>query len=192
MSNVGGKIRVLNLPNAVTIFRLVFAGLFVWLLFSGFGPFWLLSTFALAAVTDFFDGYLARKLHQTSQFGAVLDQYVDRLFTLAVVASLLIYAVLFPGNRNSFTFLPDSLLLLICCTREILTLPAIVFLTWNRRSLYHVTHIGKVTTFLQSIALGSIILGVSWSVYLAIGTGLCGIASFIDYSKFAFSTRANS
>ena len=68
----------MNIPNFLTLCRVVFAiGIFVLLPFE----YYLLSTvlFLLAAGTDFFDGYLARKFHLVTVFGRIMDPFADKL-----------------------------------------------------------------------------------------------------------------
>lgn len=76
-----------TVPNLFTLVRLLCLPLFVWLLFglpSRQAAAWLLG--ALGA-TDWVDGYLARRLGQTSEFGKKFDPTVDRLlFVVAIVA----------------------------------------------------------------------------------------------------------
>lgn len=76
-----------TIPNLFTLLRLLCLPLFVWLLFglpSRQAAAWLLG--ALGA-TDWVDGYLARRLGQTSEFGKKFDPTVDRLlFVVAIVA----------------------------------------------------------------------------------------------------------
>lgn len=78
---------VWTIPNLFTLLRLLCLPLFVWLLFglpSRQAAAWLLG--ALGA-TDWVDGYLARRLGQTSEFGKKFDPTVDRLlFVVAIVA----------------------------------------------------------------------------------------------------------
>ena len=76
-----------TVPNVVTLLRLLCLPLFVWILFglsSRQAAAWLLG--ALGA-TDWVDGYLARRLGQTSEFGKKFDPTVDRLlFVVGIVA----------------------------------------------------------------------------------------------------------
>ncbi|MGH8992858.1 MAG: CDP-alcohol phosphatidyltransferase family protein [Acidimicrobiia bacterium] len=82
--------RILTVPNAVTLGRLLFVPLFCWLLFGRddrTAAAWLL---AVLGATDWVDGYLARRLHQVSELGKVLDPTADRILLGTVVISLLI------------------------------------------------------------------------------------------------------
>jgi CDP-diacylglycerol--glycerol-3-phosphate 3-phosphatidyltransferase len=81
----------MTVPDAITVSRLLLTGPFAYLLFAGYGGWTLIAIFALAAATDWLDGFLARRLGQVSPEGAWLDQMVDRSFTLVVVALLLVH-----------------------------------------------------------------------------------------------------
>jgi len=70
-------------PNAVTIVRLLFLPVFLWLLFRTnhrAEAAWLLG--ALGA-TDWIDGFLARRLHQTSNIGKIIDPTADRILVMS-------------------------------------------------------------------------------------------------------------
>lgn len=71
----------LNIPNALTIFRIIAIPLIVFVFFLPAG--WARPAsgclFILAGITDWLDGYLARRLDQTSKFGAFLDPVADKL-----------------------------------------------------------------------------------------------------------------
>jgi CDP-diacylglycerol--glycerol-3-phosphate 3-phosphatidyltransferase len=79
-----------NLPNALTWFRIVLIPIFVvvfWLPYEWARPLtgWI---FALASVTDWLDGFLARRLEQTSAFGAFLDPVADKLVVVVALIML--------------------------------------------------------------------------------------------------------
>lgn len=79
-----------TVPNLVTLIRLLCLPLFVWLLFglpSRQAAAWLLGTLG---ATDWVDGYLARRLGQTSEFGKKFDPTVDRLLFLVGVAAIVV------------------------------------------------------------------------------------------------------
>jgi cardiolipin synthase len=80
--------RVWTLPNLLSFLRLAGVGLFLWLVLGPEADGWALFVLAVAGVTDFLDGYLARRLGQTSRLGQVLDPVADRLYILAVVVGL--------------------------------------------------------------------------------------------------------
>jgi cardiolipin synthase len=80
--------RVWTIPNALSFLRLIGIVVFLWLLL---GPHADLAAFAVlvaSGVTDYLDGYLARRLEQRSALGELLDPVADRLYILAVVVGL--------------------------------------------------------------------------------------------------------
>ena len=85
----------LNIPNLLTWARILLIPLFVGVFYAK--PSWLTAQdqniaatviFIIAAVTDWFDGWLARKLGQTSAFGAFLDPVADKLMVAAALLVL--------------------------------------------------------------------------------------------------------
>ena len=73
-----------NIPNAFTMSRLVMIPVFVLLYLNG-QPYWALGVFCLASLTDCFDGLLARKLNQITNFGKLVDPLADKLMVLSAL-----------------------------------------------------------------------------------------------------------
>ncbi|MFC7751179.1 CDP-alcohol phosphatidyltransferase family protein [Paenibacillus thermoaerophilus] len=79
----------MNLPNLLTIGRLLMIPLYLFLFFAGH-PMRALVVLFMAGATDVLDGYLARRRGQVTSLGSMLDPLADKLMLLAVVLSLLI------------------------------------------------------------------------------------------------------
>ncbi|MDC0038543.1 CDP-diacylglycerol--glycerol-3-phosphate 3-phosphatidyltransferase [Gammaproteobacteria bacterium] len=79
----------LNTPNLLTLFRMALIPVVVVLYFMPIAGVYVTAVFLLAGLTDWLDGYLARRLEQTSQFGEFLDPVADKL----VVATVLVLLV---------------------------------------------------------------------------------------------------
>ena len=77
--------RVWTIPNVISIVRLAGVPLFLWLILVAEADGWALVVLMLSGVTDYLDGYLARKLNQTSKLGEILDPVADRLYILSTV-----------------------------------------------------------------------------------------------------------
>ena len=80
--------RVLTLPNLLSAIRLAGVPLFLWLVLGPEEDGWALVLLMVSGITDFLDGWLARRLNQTSVVGQILDPVADRLYILAVVVGL--------------------------------------------------------------------------------------------------------
>ena len=138
-----------NLPNALTWLRIALIPLFVAVFYlpQGWVPGHLVNLvatliFALAGITDWLDGWLARRLNQTSAFGAFLDPVADKLM---VAAALVILVEL---KRV------DAVIALIIVGREI-TISALR--EWmagiGQRKSVAVSFIGKLKTTAQMVAI---------------------------------------
>ncbi|HWJ08231.1 MAG TPA: CDP-alcohol phosphatidyltransferase family protein [Nocardioides sp.] len=86
--------RVWTLPNLISASRLLGVPLFLWLVLGPEEDVWALVVLMVSGVTDFLDGWLARKLNQTSELGRLLDPVADRLYILAVVVGLALREVI--------------------------------------------------------------------------------------------------
>ena len=100
---------ILNTPNLVTLSRIILIPVLIGVYYTPDG--WLTreaqnvigtSVFILAGITDWLDGYLARRLNQMSAFGAFLDPVADKLI---VVAALVVLLHLEPPRVHAFVAL---------------------------------------------------------------------------------------
>src|SRR4051812_44049552 len=82
--------RIFTIPNVITFVRLLCLPLFVWLLFGNDNRAAAAILLAVLGTTDFLDGYLARRLHQTSKLGKVLDPVADRILFFVAITAVLI------------------------------------------------------------------------------------------------------
>lgn len=142
---------VINLPNLLTLARIVLIpGMVVGLYLETPAGNWIaFAFFAIAAITDFFDGYIARLTRQQSSFGRFLDPVADKLL---VASALLTLAGL--GHISGLILLPA---LIILC-REILVSGLREYLGGLRVSV-PVTQLAKWKTTGQLVALGFLIVG---------------------------------
>jgi len=85
-----GEDRILTAPNAVTALRLAGTGVFVWLLFGAHQQTPAAALLAVLGATDWVDGFIARRYHQVSTLGKVLDPLADRLLVATAVISVMI------------------------------------------------------------------------------------------------------
>ena len=78
----------MNLPNKITLFRIIMIPVFMLLFCLNISPVWAGVIFIIASFSDFLDGYLARKYHLVTNFGKIMDPLADKLL---VTAALLIF-----------------------------------------------------------------------------------------------------
>jgi CDP-diacylglycerol--glycerol-3-phosphate 3-phosphatidyltransferase len=88
----------MNIPNTITTFRIVLIPVFIAVFYikEPWAPAAAMYIFLFAAITDWFDGYLARKLKQQSSLGAFIDPLADKLM---VTSALLLIITRHPDNN---------------------------------------------------------------------------------------------
>ena len=86
--------RVLTIPNLLSVLRLAGVPLFLWLLLGPHEDVLAIVVLALAAISDWLDGKLARWLDQTSRLGTMLDPAADRLYILATAFAFVVRGIL--------------------------------------------------------------------------------------------------
>ena len=137
---------ILNLPNILTLIRVAAIPVLVAVFYLPFGWSDMLAAglFLAAGLTDWLDGYLARKLGQTSPFGAFLDPVADKL----IVAVALLMLV----QQHATLWLTAPAMVIVC--REI-TVSALR--EWmaelGMRAKVAVSAIGKIKTVTQMVAI---------------------------------------
>jgi len=82
---------ILNLPNLLTMFRIAMIPVIAMLLFSPSreNGFWAAAVFAVASITDWLDGYLARRMGIVTTFGKFLDPIADKLIVMAALVMII-------------------------------------------------------------------------------------------------------
>ena len=142
----------MTLPNQLTLLRIGLIPCFVVCYYLPLSSAKLAAAtlFGLAAITDWADGYLARRLNQTSRLGAFLDPVADKLMVAVVLIVLL--------QANPVLWLAGPIAVII--GREI-TVSALR--EWmaeiGARRKVAVSHMGKVKTVAQMVALVLLIVG---------------------------------
>lgn len=139
----------LHIPNMLTVFRLIAAPCVALVFVVAARPFadWMaFVVFATAAITDFFDGYLARRFRQESALGAMLDPIADKamiVIALAVLMSL--------NGLAAWLVIPTMVILL----REVLISGLREYLGDVKLT---VTPLAKWKTTIQMLAIGLLFL----------------------------------
>ena len=136
----------MNLPNLLTVSRILLVPIFVgfYMVQQDWSILLASVLFTLAAVTDWLDGYLARKLEQTTPLGAFLDPVADKLIVVSALILLVAY------HSNPWLTLPA----LVIIGREIVISALREWMAeMNDSVTVAVSYLGKVKTTLQMIAI---------------------------------------
>ena len=137
-----------NIPNILTILRLLACPLLVYL-FTVANYLWILIIFVLACLTDFFDGYLARKKNFKSNFGKVLDPIADKLLIITMCVLIIVYF----GKIIGLYVIAFYIIII----REIIVSLLRFNLVDENKSI-DVSLLSKYKTFIQMLAIGGFII----------------------------------
>ena len=136
----------MNIPNALTLFRIVLIPVFVLVFYLPYHWSFLASAaiFGLAGITDWLDGYMARKLDQSTPFGAFLDPVADKLM-VAIALVLLV------ERFGQWWFTIPAMVIV---GREIVISALREWMAeLGKRTSVAVSYIGKVKTTFQIISI---------------------------------------
>lgn len=139
----------LNLPNAITLTRILLVPPFVIFLLRGHDA-GALAIFAAAAISDFVDGYLARRLRQQTEFGRLLDPLADKLLAGSAFILLAVRQVI-----------PDWLTVIVISRECVIVAGMLVLNLLQVRVEVVPSRVGKWNTALQlSTVCVALLLGV--------------------------------
>jgi CDP-diacylglycerol---glycerol-3-phosphate 3-phosphatidyltransferase len=170
----------LNLPNLLTMGRIIMIPVFLWLLDSETprACFWAAIVFTLAAITDILDGYLARKLGIVSVLGKFLDPLADKLMVMASLVWMV------PMGRIA----PWAVVILI--GREI-SVTGLRSIAASEGVVIAAGQEGKTKTALQMIGIIALVLGYPYHLsYAGIDLGivdLVHVGRMLIYLSLVFS-----
>jgi len=158
-----------NVPNKITIIRLGLVPLFAVILLteipykSIFGAF----IFALLSISDFLDGYYARKKMQVTEFGKLLDPIADKF----LVSTALIFLI----GRGVDFWMAAAIM-----AREIIITSLRIYLLTGR-IVVPASNFGKAKTIVQSIAIIFVLLNLPFSRFMMFAAVFLTIISGLEY-----------
>ena len=155
-----GHSRVWTIPNILSMLRLAGVPLFLWLVLGPEADAWALVVLMISGVTDFLDGYLARRLNQFSNLGEILDPVADRLYILAVVVGLALRDII------------PWWVAIILPLRDLLLWGLVPLLRTRGYSALPVHFLGKAATFNLLYAFPLLLLGEGTGVVPTMAAGL--------------------
>ncbi len=189
------KLEKLNLPNKLTVLRLILTPILILFMtmkyendifnleygsgisFSGFLLYTIvLGLFVLIAVTDFLDGYIARRDNLITNFGKLMDPIADKVFVFSVCMVLVKYDLL------------SLWLVLILLAREFVVVGVRVLIMENSSKVVPAINSAKLKTLLQMFALTFILLfgfGKVINSIVMLPAVVLSIVSMMEYLKMA-------
>ena len=155
------------MPNVLSFLRLALVPVFLWLIIDGYDA-WALLVLAVSSLTDFLDGWIARRFNQITRLGQLLDPAADRLYIFAALIGL------------AWRDLVPWWIVVVVVGRDVCLLGLGVVLANHGFGPLPVHLLGKVATFCLFYALPLIMLGQAfpelswWSEPVGWAFGLWG------------------
>lgn len=171
----------MNIPNILTVIRVILIPIFVIIYLLPFAWVYVAASFifAIACITDWFDGYLARHWNQTTPFGAFLDPVADKL--IVAVALVLLVGSHSRVITGSMVNLCLTLSAIIIVGREIVVSALREWMAeLGARANVAVSKLGKYKTAAQMLALVILLANPPMlTIWVIIGYILLGIAAIL-------------
>ena len=160
--------KIENIPNILTLMRiLIIPVIIIFLEIDGEFYNWLaLILYIIACLSDFLDGYLARKFDLESSFGRFLDPVADKILIVSLIFILISNSII------SGIFIYPALIIVI---REILVSGLRDFFAHSRETLL-VTKLSKCKTLIQMFSLGFLMVSNNFNTNLMLLIGNFGLA----------------
>jgi CDP-diacylglycerol--glycerol-3-phosphate 3-phosphatidyltransferase len=170
-----------TLPNQITLFRIILIPIFLiifylplsWSHFGAFAVFW------LAAVSDALDGYLARKLNQSSAFGAFIDPVADKLMVVAALVMIV------QDYQTWLVAIPA----IIMIAREVFISALREFMSSRgKRDVIAVSNMGKYKTAAQMLGIMGLIWRPDYDIPLILFYFPHIILNYLSYGFYFIAT----
>lgn len=158
-----------NIPNKISIIRIALVPLFAAILLLEAGNKYLYGgiVFIILSISDFLDGYFARKKRQITEFGKLIDPIADKL----LISTALIFLI----GRGV-----DLWMCMVVIAREIIATAIRIYLLPGK-IIVPSSIFGKAKTVVQSIAIAFTLLKLPFSYYLMLAAVLLTVVSGIEY-----------
>ena len=171
----------MNLPNKLTVLRIILIPVFATFYFLGGVPYNFLIAgviFALAAITDFLDGYIARKYNLVTDLGKFLDPIADK-----VLVSTALIIMLVPIGESAILPYYGAIAVAIILARELIV-SGFRMVAASKNMVVAADWSGKIKTFVQDIAILVLLVGASvdsgsYSITNIVGLILLGVATVL-------------
>ena len=158
--------RALTFPNVLSMLRLLGVPLFLWFILYLHADRAALAVLMIAGFTDWLDGYLARRWHQISRLGQMLDPVADRLYIFAALLGM------------AFRGIVPWWLVVILVGRDLMLACLVPALKTRGYTSLPVHFAGKAATFCLLLAFPLVLLGspggLGWTGAHALGWALVG------------------
>lgn len=178
--------KIWNVPNALTMIRMVLIPVF-WLLFFTEGcRYWALGVYVLASVTDLADGYIARKYKLITDFGKLMDPLADKLMVVSMMLAWVIEGVL-----------PVVALIILVLKEALMVVGSVVLLRMH--IVVYAEKMGKYAQLLLVVSLVACFFHDAFNsigvpvhlilLWVAVGMAVCAFGFYLTHALYRMKTE---
>ncbi len=175
----------MNIPNIITIFRIILIPIFLNIFHSGMENSVLYGglIFILAGISDILDGQIARRFNLTTKLGAALDPFADKLMSFAVLISFTIAG-----------FIPLFILIPMVIKELVMILGGFILYLRKDKRVIPANKYGKLATFSLYASITSIVIKFPVDIIriFLIITLLLNLVAFYNYLKIFLGMKVKS
>lgn len=169
----------MNIPNLISLFRIVLIPVFIYAFVNGTGDdriLYPILIFVISGASDILDGYIARTYHLETKLGAVLDPLADKLMLITALSCFAYYR-----------FIPIWIVLLVILKEGLMISGGIVA---YRRGIVNRANIwGKLATFLFHISIVLFLLSRTLAMVLLVVSIAISFIAFYTYFRLTLSKQ---
>ena len=165
----------MNIPNILTVIRIILVPIFIITFFS-VNKWIALIIFIIAGITDFLDGYIARKYDLITDLGVVLDPFADKLMLISV---LVVFTMV--------NYIPLFILIIVVTKELFMIFFGAKFYFSKNKIVIPANKYGKITTVLFYISITIITFNINEIInnVLIFAVAISTMVAFISYYKIA-------
>ena len=179
----------MNLPNKLSILRILLIPIMVAVFYITQIPYrFTISAviFAIASLTDFLDGYIARKYKLVTDLGKFLDPIADKILVLSAFVIMLTEPAIFSGFGLRLGQIVSGVGVAIIVARE-MTVSVLRMIAATKNIVLAAEKIGKVKTFITDLAIIFLLVAVEFNVLFIVGFVLFAISVLLTiYSGIVY------
>jgi cardiolipin synthase len=162
----------MNIPNMLTAIRFCLIPVFIFIFYNpniSNNVFWGIVVFGIAGITDFFDGYIARKYNLVTKWGKLMDPLADKLMLITVLISLYVKGVIPKG------------VIVIVFIKEFLMIVGAFLLYKNREVVVEANFYGKTATAAFYVAVIAKVLNLRFADILLFIAVVLTLIALVQY-----------
>ena len=179
MARASDTSNVLTLPNLVSTSRVLLAIGFVVIDAVPVR----LALLGAASITDFLDGWIARRTKAASRIGALIDPIADRLFVLGVVVSYVM------GGQLAFW---QAVAIMFRDVMSVIGWFVARRVSWLRPITFRARIVGKLVTVFQLATFIAVLVAPTWVDALVLIVAVLGVIATVDYTLMLWRERVRS